>query len=87
MHDKIEQAADTAQNLPHPEILSTNRILCVYKGAKSVLGNSAGFGKFRRFYDFFEKIDFAVSKLLITTAGPNNKLVASKSLIKYDPRW
>ena len=32
---------DTAQNLPHPEIPSINRILCVYKGSKSVLANSA----------------------------------------------
>ena len=83
MSERIEQNlnfVDTAQNLPHPEILSINRISCVYKGSKSVLANSAAFTI------FFEKIDFAVSKLLIT-AVPNNKLVALKSLSKCDPRW
>ncbi len=33
MSERIEQNlnfVDTAQNLPHPEILSINRILCVY---------------------------------------------------------
>ena len=39
---------DTAQNLPHPEIPSINRILCVYKGSKSVLANSAAFTIFSR---------------------------------------
>ncbi len=51
MSERIEQNlnfVDTAQNLPHPEIPSINRILCVYKGSKSVLANSAAFTIFSR---------------------------------------
>ena len=55
MSERIEQNlnfVDTAQNLPHPEILSINRILCVYKGSMSVLENSAAFTIFSRKFEF-----------------------------------
>ena len=51
MSERIEQNlnfGDTAQNLLHSEILSANRISCVYKGSKSVLANSAAFTIFLR---------------------------------------
>ena len=85
MSERIEQNlnfADTGQNLPHPEILSAIKILCVYKGSKSVLANSAAFTIFSR--KSIRRLE--VGKLIIT-AVPNNKLVALKSLSKCDPHW
>ncbi len=60
MSERIEQNlkfVDTAQNLPHPEILSISRILCVYKGSlNQFLANSGPL----LYTIFFEEIDFAV---------------------------